>query len=340
MIKKILFTIFLIAFNAAANAEIRVPAGANIQSYWNVAAGQKLIISGGSYTTTGLNCVSNVEIVSDGKVTITSATAAPIINFSGCSNFSLRGDFELVGNGSSYTVHPSTQVLDGAQAGIYLNGSDNYDIDGNIVIRNIKGTGLKAEQTAGGWKHNGKVRGVTVKDSYRGFWLTNRAEYMTLTDINASDNVFGIQVDSGNDTFVNAKTVFNSIGVKVCGSINSYCNGANHAHGVFVGLESNHNYYNLVIVDVATGQTFSGSHFIAGQSGSNAGIIQIINSKGLIISGGQIGSTFTTIDATSTILIQGNYMRPGLTGSIPVNPGGVLISKDNFSETGLWVGNN
>ncbi|HSH72330.1 MAG TPA: hypothetical protein VK974_04655 [Methylophilaceae bacterium] len=335
--KRILLLAALLAFSGLSSASVRVPAGANIQSYLNVSSGQLLILSAGAYSTVGLTCVSNMAIETDGKVTINSSSSAPIINLAGCSNVSIRGDLELVGNGAGYTSHPSSQVVDSGQSGIYLSGNDNIVIEG-VRIRNIRGSGIEAHSTLTSWKNSIFIRGVSVKNSYRGIYLTDSAEYITLSDINASDNVFGIQIDSGNNTVVNAKTIYNSIGVKICGSINSYCSGANNAHGIFSGLESNHNYYNLVIVDVTVGETFSACHFVAGQSGSNAGTIQIINSKGINITGSQIGSNLT-IDGNSVVSLQGSYMRSGLSGAT-VSPGGILISKNNFNDQGLWPGNN
>lgn len=336
--KNIIFTLLLAFVSLTAHAEIRVPAGANIQQFINSGAGQKIVISGGTYTA-GFTCVSGLEIVSDGHVTITSSTAAPIINLTGCTDVKLSGDFEIVGNGPSYTGYPSSQVVDGAQTGITLSGNDRIDIDGKIEIHNIKGSAVDVQATAVAWKNSIHIRGLTVHDAYRGMWLHNVAEYVTTSDVNAYNNLFGIQVDSGNNTFINAKTIYNSVGVKVCGTASGYCDSANNAHGVFVALESNHNTYDLVVVDVTVGETFSGCHFIADQSGSGHGKIQIINSKGINIIGGQIAADIS-LDATSVLSLQSNYVRPALTNTPIVAAGGILYAKNNFTDTGPWANNN
>jgi hypothetical protein len=334
-IKNKLLCIALIAFSSFAYADIRVPAGESIQPYFNVAAGQKLIISGGSYSTNGLTCVNDVEIVSDGKVTITTTSNAPIFNLSGCNNVSLRGNFELVGNGSSYTTHPSSQIVDGGQSGIYLNNSTDISIDGNIEIRNMRGSGIRAENTTltspSVWHPNITISGIYAHDNYHGIRTYNKAEYIIISNSLMSRNLFGFFIDSGNITVSNSIATDNSNGVALR-------NGVNGGHGSFTGLLANHNYYNLSVSGVSVGHSFVGCFFLSDQSGLSAGAIQIINSKGINLIGGQIGSNIT-VDATSQLSLQSNYIRTTLS-NINVSTGAVLISKGNFTETGLWAGNN
>jgi hypothetical protein len=331
---KFLIAFALLIFSQLALSEIRVPAGQNIQTYLNMASGQKLIISGGSYTTTGLTCINDVEIVSDGKVTISSTAASPIISLSGCSDVSINGDFEIVGNGANYTGHPGSSMVDGAQVGIYLNNSTNIDIDGNIEIRNIKGSGIKVENTTLTgtvlWRPNIKIRGVYAHDSYRGIYTLNKGEYLTFSDVTTSYNLYGIFIDSGNVSLVNAKSTYNSVGITLW-------SGVNHAHGVVGSSIFNHNYYNLSMNGLTAGMAFSGCNFIGEQNGSGAGRIQVVNSKGVNLVGGMIGSNIT-VDSTSTISVQGNYIYTALSS---ITGAGTWVAKNNITELGvLWAGNN
>lgn len=330
--KKLFVALALLA-SFSVHAEIRVPSGEQIQPYLNAAAGQKLIISGGSYTTTGLTCVSNVEIVSDGRVTITTTASAPIFNLSGCTNVSVRGDYELVGNGSSYTTHPSSQIVDQGQAGFYLNNSTGIDIGGNIIIRNMRGSGVKIENTTltGGslWRPNITISGVYAYNNYHGIRTFNRGEYVILRDILVSRNLFGFFIDSGNVTVSNSVATDNSNGVALR-------NGVNGGHGSFTGLLANHNYYNLSTLGVDVGHSFVGSFFLADQSGSGAGRIQIMDSKGINFVGGHLGSNIT-VDSTSRISVQANYIYPTMTS---ITGAGAWHSKNNFDDNGLWSGNN
>jgi hypothetical protein len=332
-IKNKLLSIALIAFSSFAYADIRVPAGESIQPYLNAAAGQKLIISGGSYTTTGLTCINDVEIVSDGKVTISTTSNAPIFNLSGCNNVSLRGNFELVGNGSSYTTHPSSQIVDNGQAGIYLNNSTDIAIEGNIEIRNMRGSGIRAENTVltspSVWHPNITISGIYAHDNYHGIRTHNKAEYIIISNSLMSRNLFGFFIDSGNITVSNSIATDNSNGVALR-------NGVNGGHGSFTGLLANHNYYNLSASGVSVGHSFVGCFFLANQSGGGAGRIQVLSSKGINLVGGHLGSVITT-DAGSIVSVQSNYIYPSLSG---FSGAGSWISKNNFDDTGLWSDNN
>lgn len=301
-----------------------------MQAAINAAAGRRLTIPGGTYAVGALTGVSNIEIDTDGPVTLTTTAAAPILDFTGKSNFSIKGHLTLQGNGASYSGYGSG-LSDTGQVGIKLQNADRYRIEG-VEIKNISGCGILAKQSAGGWQHQGVVTGVRISHCQYGMRYTDSAEYETVSDFVVSNCTFGLLVEAGNNTFVNGKAIFCSIGVKLAA-------GANDAHGIFSGCEFNHNTYNLTCVGVTVGETFSGCHFLAGQGGGDHGTIQIIGSKGINLIGGQIGSDIT-VDATSMLSVQGNYIRPTLTNAPAVTSGGVLVSKNNFTDAGLWASNN
>jgi len=319
---------------SGASADVRATTDGGLQSSINAAAGKRLVIPAGTYTTNGLKCVSNIEIVSDGPVKIIGKTTSPIFDFAGCSNFSLRGDFELIGNGASYKGETSRLGLPNGQVGINLYNSNKFDISGKIEIHHIAGDCISAQAPASTWKSVGHIRGVILHDCYRGIRLHNSAEYLSITDLNAYNNSLGIVVESGNNTFVNAKATLNYIGILIA-------KGPNEGHGQFIGCTANHNEINLSITDISVGQTFVGCHFIADQSGSKSGTINVVNSRGVLISGGQIGSNVNIANG-GTVLLQGNYIRTEITRfkSPSVKGSAVLISKDNFSSAGVWSGNN
>jgi len=316
---------------AAYLASHRNP-GALLQARINASANARLVIPAGTYATGGLRCVSNLIIESDGPVVLTSDTEAPILDLSHCSNVSLRGDFTLIGKAPSYTGH-TTQIgpAAGGQTGIKLDHSERISIEGRIEIRNIAGTCLDAQSSLA-WQSVALIRGLIVNHCYRGIHLHDAAEYMTFSDFNAFNNVYGVVVESGNNTFSNGKVVYNSVAIRLAG-------GTNHAHGIFTAVEANHNAINLQVQDVTLGQTFLGCHFIGDQAGGGGSRIELIASKGVNIVGGQIGSDIS-LDAGSQLSLQSNYIRTDITNAPRVEAGSLLIARDNFGPAGPWASNS
>lgn len=256
-------------------------------------------------------------------------------------NLSFSSDFTLlpIGSAPNYTGY-GAPLTDSGQHGITLSGKNNYHIH-DIQFSNIAGSAVDIQSSVGGWQHVGYLSKISVINSYCGFKLSNYAEYETVSDCNAANCIFGFVVDSGNNSFSNCKASFCSIGVKISG-------GANNGHGVWNGLLANHCTYNLSCQNVSLGESFNGCCFIGGQSGSYdaGGGIQIINSKGINLTGGQIGFVDVTIDATSQVSLVGVTLRG--TVNFTVAAGATLSAKGNIVVPGsgvtlngaAWTGNN
>jgi hypothetical protein len=254
---------------------------------------------------------------------------------------SISSDLTLMLNGSApnYTGYGSP-LSDAGQVGIDLTNKNDYLIQ-DVTFKNINGTAVKVQGGAnsGGWQHVGHIDHVVAAHSYYGFRFYNSAEYETVSDCQAYNCVFGFQVESGNNSFSNCKATYCSIGVKIAG-------GVNNGHGVWNGLISNHNTYNLTCQDVTLGEHFVGCCFIGGQGGADQGYIQIISSKGITFTGGQIGYQNITIDANSQVMFHGVTFRGPV--NFTVSAGGTLIAKDNLVMAGAaitlngvaWAGNN
>lgn len=306
--------------------------GVLLQARINASANARLVIPAGTYATTGLKCVSNLVIESDGPVVLVSDTEAPMLDLSHCSNVSLRGDFTLIGKSPPYTGHTTqTGPAAGGQTGIKLDRSERISIEGRVEIRNIAGTCLDAQSSLA-WQSVTLIRGLIVNHCYRGIHLHDAAEYMTFSDFNAFNNVYGVVVESGNNSFANGKVVYNSVAIRLAG-------GTNHAHGIFTAVEANHNAVNLQVQDVTLGQTFLGCHFIGDQAGGGGSRIELIASKGVNIVGGQIGSDIS-LEGGSQLSLQSNYIRTDITNAPRVAAGSLLIARDNFGPTGPWASNS
>lgn len=289
--------------------------------------------------TSGLTCVSDIVVESSGPVIIRGNGSAPILDLTGCRRFTLRGDFTFIGDAPDYAGAaaktsgvPADSVFTRVpRIGIRLDRSENIAIEGRIAISNVAGDCLQARNTPA-WQSVVRVRGLSVSHCQRGIHLYEGAEYMTISDFNAFNNVYGIVVGSGNNTFSNGKAIYNTVAIHLTG-------GANNAHGIFTAVEANHNEYNLLAVDVTLGQTFIGCHFIADQAGAGHGRIELFRSRAINLVGGQIGSDIR-IDAGSQLSLQSNYIRTDIARLPVIAAGGMLIARDNFAAAGLWVGNN
>lgn len=317
---------------SAVGNDVRSSAYATLQLAINAAAGKKLIIEAGSYVTTGLTGVSDIEITTSGPVTISTTTNAPILDMTGCTNWSINGQIRFVGNATPYTGYPGS-LSDAGQKGIKISNCDRYSISGKIEFANINGSGLFVEASAGGWQHEGVIKGIRAQSCYHGIRYTNVAEYDQISDFSISNCAFAVRVESGNNMFANGKMTYNSVCVSLAA-------GSNDAHGEFVNCQMNHSNYAVDATGITLGEVFTGCIALGNQAGAGHGTIRLTNSVGIIWNGGQIGADIS-LDATSKMGVLNAYIRSGLTAAPAVDPGGVFTAKNNIVDTGgLWAYNN
>ncbi|MBY2986363.1 hypothetical protein [Rhizobium leguminosarum] len=304
-----------------------------LQDAITAAAGKRLIVEAGSYVvTSSLTGVDNIEIESNGPVTISTTADIAILDMTNKTNWMLRGMFRFVGDATPYTGYPGS-LADSGQKGIKLSACDRYLIDGMIEFENINGSGLYAELSAGSWQHKGLIRGIRAKSCYHGIRYTNVAEYDHVTDFSIDNCAFAVRVESGNVMFANGKMNYNSVCVSLAA-------GTNNAHGEFNNCQMNHSNYALSASDITLGEVFNGCIALGNQAGAGHGAIQIINSVGIQWNGGQIGGDIT-LDATSKMSLMNAYIRTDLTAAPAVTSGGVFTAKNNVANTGgLWAYNN
>lgn len=237
------------------------------------------------------------------------------VDFTNVSEFILP-NFKAVGTGPLYQGYgdPDNPV-DGTTYGIKVKQSKTFSIIDPNVSRVQQGIDISQTPT---WQDGGSIRGGRVSHCYRGLWVHDVGEGIFVSDINVSDCVFGIVVDAGNSNLSNGQTTRNSVGLLISG-------GTNNAHGSVVGWNSRHNSINLSCQQVTLGHSFTGCNFIGGQAGADQGRIQILNSKGIMISGGQTAYADITIDATSQVFMRDVIFRGPV--NITVTSGGVFDAK-------------
>lgn len=228
--------------------------------------------------------------------------------------------FNYTGSGPLYQGYgdPDNPV-DGTTFGIKVKGSKTFSLIDPIIKR--VAYGIDVSQTPS-WQDGGTIRGGRVSHCFRGIYLHDTGEGVFVNGTNVSDCVFGVVVDSGNSNLANGQTTRNSVGLLVSG-------GTNNGHGSVTGWNSRHNNYNLSCQNVTLGHYFGGCNFIGGQGGSDQGGVQIYNSKGILIEGGQIAYTNITVDATSQLTLRNVTFRG------PVNI--TVITGGSFDAKGCAV---
>ncbi len=233
----------------------------------------------------------------------------------------------LAGTGPNYTGYGSNgAMVDGAEFGVRTLRCPTIRLR-DLDVRNIRGAGVDI-QGPSAWKDKTLIDGVFVDNSYRGVHLRNSAEGVLVSNTKVANCVFGIDIDSGNNNVANCEVVYCSIGIRLTG-------GANNAHGTFTGVNSRHNTYNLSCQNVTLGETFVGCNFSGGQGGADQGILQMVNSKGILLQGGQIAYNDVTVDATSQLALRGVVLRGPV--NFIVSSGGVLDCKDCIVMAGATV---
>lgn len=145
------------------------------------------------------------------------------------------------------------------------------------------------------------------------------AEYNTFSNFNAGGNITGVQIAAGNTIMSGGTIGQNTTGVSLLG-------GANNGHGIFSGVNINHNgAYNIKADGVTNGYTFSGCHFYG--DSPTAGRIWFANgSTDIVLSDCVVGSAIVNdsgLNRVTNSKVYGNY---SVSGSAPAG----LIASGNF----------
>lgn len=320
------------AVNGAANNTAPLQAAINYAS----ANGATVCLPAGTWRHTGLSGASNLHIRGEGKESILLNTSSSVaLDFTGDSNFTVS-NLSMQGVASVTSSSPYPTVTNTGTA-LKISGAYGFKVS-DLKISYV-GTGIDYQANPS-WGQQGRFADIDFEYVYKAVYTYNSGEYATFSNIHIDLSTFGIHVDSGNNVFIGAQVVRSGVAVKLSG-------GTNNGHGQFIGGTFNHNNYNLDVWDaVGLGESFVGCHFIAGLSGSNSGILRIMNSKGIVITGGQIGSNIIIDGGAGTAsganMIANNYIRTDLTGyaAPTISNGGVGLIKNNFDSVGLWSGNN
>ena len=292
---------------------------------------RNIIVPPGDYLVTGqVNLVANQSWLMAG-VTITQiGTTVITFNAVGIDDWSIVGPATIVGAGNA----------SGTAAGIYVAGSNRFRVSG-ITTKNMSGWGFKHDPgTPSGSTRGdqGQFNSIQALNCWKGFENTagTGAEYCTLTAPMISGCTTGLIVAAGNTSVSGGNIVDNTNGVYIGA-------GTNNAHGIFSGVNISHNAgYNIRTDPAMTnGQSFIGCHAYGNSSTVTDCPIYIDGTPGLSFVGGAIDCPIVcaTGGGIGYNRFDSNYI-PGSYTTITGTASRYVMSKGNFTPTGMWSAND
>lgn len=256
---------------------------------------------------------------------------------------------DLIITGTAANFNGTINITDSGQQALAISDCPNVLVQ-NVVATNLSGAAFDCQAPSSSFATTAAPRfnNVSVFNSYVGFYPRNSCEYANFSSVIARNNIFGMRVLAGNIVVGNFQFVYNITNIQVVGQTNP-----NPCHGVFSNGAANHGVsYNLDVLSCGVGQDFVGVHFLADGGGSltTGGLIRIANSKGVNITGGEMGSNIQIVQAdpnTGLTTSAGQnrlgqaYIRNDITGFTNPSIGyaGGLTIVDTFDPSGFWSQN-
>jgi hypothetical protein len=220
-----------------------------------------------------------------------------------------------------------------AETGLYVTGGKKFKVEG-VIARNFKGKGFwfDGATTTGIRGDRGQLTDCAAYDCTVGRQVDAGAgaEYHLWTNFSAGGCVTGDQMSAGNNVTVGGNIVDNTIGVRLL-------SGTNHGHGMYVGVNINHNpSANIWATGVTNGYTFTGCH--AYGNGTSTGPIWFEGCKGMQFLDGAIDCWIYNDSGAGSgaNFVAGNYFPGDYGVSLLSNNGalGQLYLRDNMAPTG------
>lgn len=215
------------------------------------------------------------------------------------------------------------------EKGLYIEGCNRYRARA-VTAELFRGQGIHiAPGTFAGFKGDqGQFTDCATNENMVGVQIDNGsgAEYNTFSNHNASGNKIGVEVGAGNTTFSGGSICQNATGVYLSG-------GTNNGHGIFSGVNINHNTTcNVWAYGVTNGFTFQGCHVYGDgvpdpETGALSGRVLIENnSTDINFVGGVLDAAIVNNSGTNRVTNAKKYSQFSVAGS---NSSG-LIQSGNF----------
>lgn len=225
---------------------------------------------GGQTIITGaIPIIANQQGRLDGTVINITGTVLEVFTATAVNDWSLRGRFKVAGDNTS------TGSTVGTAAALRITDCMRFFVDAPVCVQ-IKGWGIRVRPggSTSSRGEKGTIVGLQAHGCYIGLECEagTGAEYINVLGPVITRCNTGVQVAAGNLNVTGGSIVDNTTGVHLV-------NGSNHGHGIFSGVQINHNATQIEASTVTNGQTFTGCHFFQG-------IIHFDHSTGVVLRDG------------------------------------------------------
>lgn len=284
-----------------------------------------IIPSQAAVINTQVDILDNSHIVFIGSQLRTTSEVITMFSASSVDGWSITGSCTLIGTAASGQSN---------QIGIDSDGCKRYKVE-NVTSQLMKGWSFRISDdgVVDDRSEHGSWNNCTAYDSWVGWEFEDgtSAEYTVLTGCSAINNVTGVINGAGNTNWSGGNIVDNGVGIELYG-------GSNDNHGIFSGVNINHNTTTITANDTANGYTFSGCHFYGS---AIDGAINITNCAQMDFDGGTLACTVSVNAGAGTKnginIFRNMYLNvPAWTGF-----GGDdldnLITRGLYSNNGLEV---
>ena len=278
----------------------------------------------GEYRCAGLRIPAGVMLVGEGAATVLRlGDGEAVIQQEGVGDWALR-DLVLTGNAEG----DWTEREDRGERGIDISACGGYDVSG-VRARHFHGAGVRIFWTNlfsghAPFCNGGNLDRVTAHGCHTGILFDTRGEYLNAVALSAYHNLTGVVIHAGNVKLTGCNICSNVDGVY----IEDHENGS---HGALGNCLINHNQrHALWCRKVENGMTVDNCCFFYGD-------ITLEDSKGVVISGGEIGcNLFTRGEGINRFA--GNYIVPipGICERFEFSPSTII--EGNFTAEGPWEG--
>jgi Right handed beta helix region len=235
-----------------------------IQSILSDAASGKIVnLPPGTYLASGLTLPSGVILNGHGAtIKAPPSAAGPILTVRGAYGTKISG-ITFTGNLPANTAK-RLGAASGTQSGVYITTSEMVILS-ECQFKDFGQSGVHFSNVGNvttGARFDGasnKVIGCQAENCYLGFWLDQRAEYITTSNSSAVLNRFGGWVQGGSSTFTGCNFNNNFTGLLVAADVNG-------GHGSATACTFNHNGPgpSIQINEKVNGFSFTGCQVFAG----------------------------------------------------------------------------
>ena len=166
----------------------------------------------------------------------------------------------------------------------------------------------------------GSFARVYANRNYCGMSFGDRAEYMTVSQVNCSLNMIGIEVRGGNMAITGSHFNNNQTGILLE-------DGPNGSHGSFSNCLINHNHrYAIIAKNVNNAHIFTGCSVFFGA-------IYMENAHGVVFNAGNIAAPIEVKGARSRVQFTNNFIH---SRRVKLKVDDKTSLKNNFDGNGAW----